>query len=112
MRFAKDIRKQSGGSLGDEWHFDEAVGRSREGNTCSGVPSIRTSFVLEMLVQNRRSAKAAKRLIERFSVSFSYTTRLPTSFTFTAATGNLAHHRELRDAALKTFSDIARLDAA
>ena len=112
MRFAKDIRKQSGGRLGDKWHFDEAVVTIKGRNTCSGVPSIRTPFVLEMLVQNRRSAKAARRLIERFSVSFSYTTRLPTSFTFTAATGKLAHHRELRDAALKIFSDIARLDAA
>jgi len=25
MRFAKDIRKQSGGGLADKWHFDEAV---------------------------------------------------------------------------------------
>lgn len=63
--FANQIRQRSRGQSGDKWHLDEAVisiGGKRHWLWRAVDPD---GFVLEVLVQNRRNAKAAGRLMRK-----------------------------------------------
>ncbi|EJJ30872.1 IS6 family transposase [Rhizobium sp. CF142] len=61
--FANDIRRRSAGKLGDKWHLDEVV-IARGGKKHWLWRAVdQDGFVLDVLVQNRRDAKAAKRLM-------------------------------------------------
>ncbi|BCH62459.1 IS6 family transposase (plasmid) [Agrobacterium vitis] len=63
--FAKDIRKRSAGKLGDKWHLDE-VGITIGGKKHWLWRAVdQDGFVLDVLVQSRRNAKAAKRLMRK-----------------------------------------------
>lgn len=63
--FANEIRRRSSGRLGDKWHLDEAVVSvcGKEHWLWRAVDQ--DGFVLEVLVQSRRNAKAAKRLMRK-----------------------------------------------
>ena len=63
--FANDIRRRSSGRLGDKWHLDEAVVSSRGKKHWLWRAVDQDGFVLEVLVQSRRNAKAAKRLMRK-----------------------------------------------
>ena len=63
--FASDIRRRSSGRLGDKWHLDEAVISIRGEKHCLWRAVDQDGFVLEVLVQSRRNAKAAKRLMRK-----------------------------------------------
>lgn len=59
--FANQIRRRSSGRLGDKWHLDEAV-VSIGGGKHWLWRAVDHGFVLDLLVQSRRNAKAAKHL--------------------------------------------------
>lgn len=63
--FANDIRKRFAGRLGDKWHLDEVVitigGRKQWLWRAVDLDG----FVLDVLVQSSRNAKAAKRLMRK-----------------------------------------------
>ena len=61
--FANEIRRRSSGRLGDKWHLDEAVVSIRGKKHWLWRAVDHDGFVLDVLVQSRRNAKAAKRLI-------------------------------------------------
>lgn len=61
--FANQIRQRSCGQLGDKWHLDEAVISIRGEKHWLWRAVDQYGFVLEVLVQSRRNAKAAKRLM-------------------------------------------------
>jgi putative transposase len=63
--FANEIRRRSSGRLGDNWHLDEAVISIRGKKHWLWRAVDRDGFVLEVLVQSRRNAKAAKRLLRK-----------------------------------------------
>lgn len=63
--FANDIRGRSCGRLGDKWHLDEAVVSIRGKKHWLWRAVDQDGFVLEVLVQSRRNAKAAKRLMRK-----------------------------------------------
>lgn len=63
--FANDIRRRSSGQLGDKWHLDEAVISIRGKKHWLWRAVDQDGFVLEVLVQSRRNAKAAKRLMRK-----------------------------------------------
>ncbi|MCZ7481337.1 IS6 family transposase [Rhizobium rhizogenes] len=63
--FANEIRRRSSGRLGDKWHLDEAVVSIRGKKHWLWRAVDQDGFVLEVLVQNRRNAKAAKRLMRK-----------------------------------------------
>lgn len=63
--FAKQIRRRSSGRLGDKWHLDEAVISFRGKKNWLWRAVDQDGFVLEVLVQSRRNAKAAKRLMRK-----------------------------------------------
>src|SRR3977135_2255599 len=74
--FANDIRKRSAGSLGDKWHVDEVVitiGGKKHWLWCAVDQD---GFVLDVLVQSRRNAKAAKRLMRKLLKSQSRAPRV------------------------------------
>ncbi|BCH67462.1 IS6 family transposase (plasmid) [Agrobacterium vitis] len=63
--FANEVRRRSAGKLGDKWHLDEVV-------ICIGGNKHwlwravdQDGFVLDVLVQSRRNAKTAKRLMRK-----------------------------------------------
>jgi putative transposase len=60
-RFANDICKRSAGRLGDKWYLDEVVITIRGKKHWLWRAVDPHGFVLDVLVQSRRSAKAAKR---------------------------------------------------
>ena len=63
--FANNIRRRSSGQLGDKWHLDEAL-ISIRGKKHWLWPAVdQDGFVLEVLVQSRRDAKVAKRLMRK-----------------------------------------------
>ncbi len=63
--FANQIRQRSRGRLGDKWHLDEAVVSIGGKKHWLWRAVDQDGFVLEVLVQSRRNAKAAKRLMRR-----------------------------------------------
>ena len=61
--FADDIWRRSAGTLGDKWHFDE-VAITTAGKKHRRLRAVdKDDFVLDVLVQSRRNARAAKRLM-------------------------------------------------
>jgi putative transposase len=63
--FANDIRGRSAGRLGDKWYLDEVV-ISIDGKKHWLWRAVdQDGFVLDVLVQSRRNAKAAKRLMRK-----------------------------------------------
>ncbi len=63
--FGNQIRQRSRGRLGDKWHLDEVVISIRGKKHWLWRAVYQDSFVLEVLVQSRRDAKAAKRLMRK-----------------------------------------------
>jgi putative transposase len=63
--FANEIRHRSSGRLGDKWHLDEAVVSIRGKKHWLWRAVDQDGFVLDVLVQSRRNAKAAKRLMRK-----------------------------------------------
>jgi putative transposase len=63
--FANDIRKRSAGKLGDKWHLDEVVITIAGKRHWLWRAVDQDGFVLDVLVQSRRNAKAAKRLMRK-----------------------------------------------
>ena len=63
--FANEIRSRSSGRLGDKWHLDEAVVSIRGKKHWLWRAVDQDGFVLEVLVQSRRIANAAKRLMRK-----------------------------------------------
>ncbi|MCM2477417.1 IS6 family transposase [Rhizobium sp. CG5] len=63
--FANHIRKRSAGRLGDKWHLDEVVITIGGKKHWLWRAVDHDGFVLDVLVQSRRNAKAAKRLIRK-----------------------------------------------
>jgi putative transposase len=63
--FANEIRRRSAGRLGDKWHLDEVV-VSIAGKKCWLWRAVdQEGFVIDVLVQSRRNAKAARRLMRK-----------------------------------------------
>ncbi|WP_184707398.1 IS6 family transposase [Rhizobium lusitanum] len=63
--FANQIRQRSCGQLGDKWHLDEAVISIGGKKHWLWHAVDQDGFVLEVLVQSRRNAGAAKRLMRK-----------------------------------------------
>lgn len=63
--FANEIRRRSSGRLGDKWYLDEAVISIRGKKHWLWRAVDQDGFVLEVLVQSRRNARAAKRLMRK-----------------------------------------------
>ncbi len=63
--FANQIRQRSRGRLGDKWHLDEAVISIGGKRHWLWRAVDQDGFVLEVLVQSRRNAKAAGRLMRK-----------------------------------------------
>jgi putative transposase len=63
--FANDIRRRSASRLSDKWHLDEAVVSIPGRKHWLWRAVDQNGFVLDVLVQSRRNAKAAKRLIRK-----------------------------------------------
>ncbi len=63
--FASEIRRRSAGRLGDKWHLDEVVVSIGGEKHWLWRAVDQDGFVLEVLVQSRRNAKAAKRLMRK-----------------------------------------------
>ncbi|NEH33196.1 IS6 family transposase [Rhizobium ruizarguesonis] len=61
--FANEIRRRSAGKLGDKWHLDEVVITIQGKKHWLWRAVDQDGFVLDALVQSRRNAKAAKRLM-------------------------------------------------
>lgn len=62
--FANRIRRRSG-RLGDNWHLDEVVVSIAGKRQWPWRAVDQDGFVLDVLVQSRRNAKAAKRLMRK-----------------------------------------------
>lgn len=63
--FANQIRQRSRGQLGDKWHLDKAVISIGGKKHWLWRAVDQDGFVLEVLVQSRRNASAAKRLMRK-----------------------------------------------
>lgn len=63
--FANDIRRRSTGRLGDKWHLDEVVIMIAGKKHWLWRAVDQDGFVLDVLIQSRRNAKAAKRLMRK-----------------------------------------------
>lgn len=63
--FANAIRKRSAGRLGDKWHLDEVVITIGGRKHWLWRAVDQDGFVLDVLAQSRRNAKAAKRLMRK-----------------------------------------------
>ncbi len=63
--FAYEIGRRSSGRLGDKWHLDEVVVSIRGKKHWLWRAVDQDGFVLEVLVQSSRNAKAAKRLMRK-----------------------------------------------
>ncbi|MEZ2223546.1 IS6 family transposase [Rhizobium sp. RCC_161_2] len=63
--FANDIHKRSAGRLGDIWHLDEVVITIAGKKNWLWRAVDQHGFVLDVLAQSRRNAKAAKRLMRK-----------------------------------------------
>ena len=64
-RFANQIRRRSVGRLGDKWHLDELVVTIAGKRRWLWRAVDQEGFVLDVLVQSRRNAKAARRLMRK-----------------------------------------------
>ena len=64
-QFAKYIRSRSSRSSGDKWHLDEAVVVIRGQRHWLWRAVDQDGFVLDVLVQSCRNAKAARRLMRK-----------------------------------------------
>ncbi|OLP44982.1 IS6 family transposase [Rhizobium oryziradicis] len=63
--FANDIRKRFAGKLWDKWHFDEVVITIGGRKHWLWRAVDQDGFVLDVLAQSRRNAKAAERLMRK-----------------------------------------------
>ncbi|MBY3617853.1 IS6 family transposase [Rhizobium bangladeshense] len=63
--FASEIRRRAAGRLGDKWHLDEAVVSIRSKKHWLWRAVDQDGFVLDVLVQSCRDAKAAKRMMRK-----------------------------------------------
>ena len=63
--FANEIRRRSAGRLGDKWHLDEVVVTIAGTKHWLWRAVDQDGFVLDVLVQSRRNAKAARRLMRK-----------------------------------------------
>ncbi|AYG62283.1 IS6 family transposase [Rhizobium jaguaris] len=63
--FANDIRRRSAGRLGDKWYLDEVVIMIAGKKHWLWRAVDQEGFVLDVLVQSRRNAKAAKHLMRK-----------------------------------------------
>ena len=63
--FARDIKRRSAGCLGDKWHLDEVVVSIGGKKQWLWRAVDQEGFVLDVLVQSRRDAKAARRLMHK-----------------------------------------------
>lgn len=63
--FANEIRRRSSGRLADQWHLDEVVVSTRGKKHWLWRAVDQDGFVLDVLVQSRRNAKAAKQLMRK-----------------------------------------------
>jgi len=63
--FANDIRKRSTGKLGNKWHLDEVVITIAGKKHWLWRAAVQDGFVLDVLVQSCRNARAAKRLMKK-----------------------------------------------
>ena len=63
--FANDIRRRSAGRLGDKCHLDELVVSIAGTKHWLWRAVDQDGFVLDVLVQSRRNAKAARRLMRK-----------------------------------------------
>ena len=63
--FANEIRRRSAGHLGDKWHLDELVVAIAGTKHWLWRAVDQDGFVLDVLVQSRRNAKAARRLMRK-----------------------------------------------
>jgi putative transposase len=63
--FANEIRRRSSGRLGDKWHLDKAVVSICGKKHWLWRAVDHDGFVLDVLVQSRRNAKAAKRQMRK-----------------------------------------------
>lgn len=64
-QYATKIRKRSAGNCDDKWHLDEVVITIRGKKHWLWRAVDQDGFVLEVLVQSRRNAKAAERLMRK-----------------------------------------------
>lgn len=64
-QFAKDLKRRSAGRFGDKWHLDECVVPINGKKHWLWRAVDQNGFVLDVLVQSRRDAKAAKRLMHK-----------------------------------------------
>jgi putative transposase len=63
--FANSIRRRAAGQFGDKWHLDEVVVTIGGKKHWLWRAVDQQGFVLDVLVQSRRNAKAAKRLMKK-----------------------------------------------
>jgi putative transposase len=63
--FARDIKRRSAGCLSDKWHLDEVVVSIGGKKQRLWRAVDQDGFVLDALVQSRRDAKAARRLMRK-----------------------------------------------
>lgn len=63
--YANEIRRRSAGHCGDKWHLDECVVAINGKKQWLWRAVDQNGFVLDVLVQSRRNAKAAKRLMRK-----------------------------------------------
>src|SRR5437899_2919392 len=63
--FANQIKRRSAGRLGDKWHLDEMVVTIAGNKQWLWRAVDQNGFVLDVLVQSRRNAKSAKRLMRK-----------------------------------------------
>lgn len=64
-QFAGKIRRRSAGNFDDKWHLDEVVITIRGKKHWLWRAVDQNGFVLDVLVQSRRNAKAAERLMRK-----------------------------------------------
>lgn len=64
-QFARDLKRRSAGRFGDKWHLDECVITINGKKQWLWRAVDQDGFVLDVLVQNRRDAKAARRLMRK-----------------------------------------------
>ena len=74
--FANNIRRRSVSRLGDKWHLDEVVVTVRGKKQWLWRAVDQDGFVLDVLVQSRRDAKAAKRLMRKLLKRQGHTPRV------------------------------------
>lgn len=64
-QFAGEIKRRSAGWFGDKWHLDECLVTINGRKQWLWRAVDQNGFVLDVLVQSRRNAKAAKRLMRK-----------------------------------------------